>query len=79
MAKSEFKKRSLINLRGYIIDKNERKIKKENIVLQLTEKEINSTLARIDVTHTHYFWLHFLGLLSKFGQSLMSQNNTSQN
>ena len=41
LAKSEFKKRSLINLRGYIIDKNERKIKKENIVLQLTEKEIN--------------------------------------
>ncbi len=41
LAKSEFKKRSLINLRGYIIDKNERKIKKKNIVLQLTEKEIN--------------------------------------
>ena len=41
LAKSEFKKRSLINLSGYTIDKNERKIKKENLVLQLTEKEIN--------------------------------------
>jgi len=41
LAKSEFKKRSLINLKGYTIDKNERKIKKERIVLQLTEKEIN--------------------------------------
>ena len=41
LAKFEFKKRSLINLRGYKIDKNERKIKKENLVLQLTEKEIN--------------------------------------
>ena len=41
LAKHEFKKRSLIDLKGYIIDKNERKIKKENLVLQLTEKEIN--------------------------------------
>jgi len=41
LAKSEFKKRSLINLNDYIIDKNERNIKKENLVLQLTEKEIN--------------------------------------
>ena len=41
LAKAEFKKRSLIDLRGYTIDKNERKIKKENLVLQLTEKEIN--------------------------------------
>ena len=40
-ARYKFKKRSLINLCGYIIDKNERKIKKNNLVLQLTEKEIN--------------------------------------
>ena len=40
-AKYEFKKSSLINLRGYIIDKNERKIKKNNLELQLSEKEIN--------------------------------------
>ena len=40
-ARYEFYKSSLINLRGYIIDKNERKIKKNNIELQLTEKEIN--------------------------------------
>tara|TARA_Y100000590_G_C15514744_1_gene936813 strand:+ start:65 stop:709 length:645 start_codon:yes stop_codon:yes gene_type:complete len=41
LAKNIFYKSSLINLRGYIIDKNERKIKKNNIELQLTEKEIN--------------------------------------
>lgn len=41
LAKHKFRKSSLINLRGYMIDKNERKIKKNNIVLQLTEKEIN--------------------------------------
>jgi hypothetical protein len=40
-AKYEFKKNSLINLSGYIIDKNERKIKKNNLELQLSEKEIN--------------------------------------
>ena len=40
-AKYEFNKRSLVNLRGYVIDKNERKIKKNNLQLQLTEKEIN--------------------------------------
>ena len=28
-------------MRGYIINKNERKIKKNNLELQLTEKEIN--------------------------------------
>ena len=39
-AKSEFKKNSLIYLNGYIIDKNERKIKKNNLDLQLSEKEI---------------------------------------
>ena len=40
-AKNEFKKNSLIYLGDYIIDKNERKIKKNNLVLQLSEKEIN--------------------------------------
>ncbi len=40
-AKFEFKKNSLINLHDYLIDKNERKIKKNNIELQLSEKEIN--------------------------------------
>ena len=41
LAKYEFKKSSLINLSGYIIDKNKRKIKKNDLDLQLTEKEIN--------------------------------------
>ena len=41
IAKNEFKKNSLINLRGYVIDKNERKINKNNLELQLSEKEIN--------------------------------------
>ena len=41
IAKNEFKKNSLIHLTGYIIDKNERKIKKDNLELQLSEKEIN--------------------------------------
>ena len=41
LAKYEFIKNSLINLRGYIINKNERKIKKDDLELQLTEKEIN--------------------------------------
>ena len=40
-AKLEFNLTSLINLNGYIIDKNERKIKKNNLELILTEKEIN--------------------------------------
>ena len=40
-ARYEFSQGSLINLREYIIDKNERKIKKGKIELQLTEKEIN--------------------------------------
>ena len=39
-AKNEFKKNSLINLKGYIIDKNERKIKKNALELQLSEKEV---------------------------------------
>ena len=41
IAKDKFKKNSLINISGYIIDKNERKIKKNNLELQLSEKEIN--------------------------------------
>ena len=41
IAKNEFKKNSLINLFGYIIDKNERKIKKNNLELQLSEKEVD--------------------------------------
>jgi len=41
LAKSEFKKNSLIKLLDYTIDKNERKIKKNNSELQLSEKEIN--------------------------------------
>ena len=41
IAKNEFKKNSLINLKGYTIDKNERKIKKNNLELQLSEKEID--------------------------------------
>ncbi len=40
-AKNEFNKNSLIHLRDFIVDKNERKIKKNNIELQLSEKEIN--------------------------------------
>ena len=40
-AKNEFKKNSLIKLNDYIIDKNERKIKKNNLEIQLSEKEIN--------------------------------------
>ena len=40
-ARYEFFQSSLINLRGYIINRNERKIKKNNLELQLTEKEIN--------------------------------------
>ena len=41
LAKYEFKKSSLISLRNYMIDKNERKIKKNDLELKLTEKEIN--------------------------------------
>ena len=40
-AKNKFKENSLINLGSYIIDKNERKIKKNDLELQLSEKEIN--------------------------------------
>jgi len=41
IAKYEFKKNSLIYLNDYILNKNERKIKKGNLELQLSEKEIN--------------------------------------
>ena len=41
IAKNEFKKNSLIKLNDYIIDKNERKIKKNNLEIQLSEKEVN--------------------------------------
>ena len=40
-AKYEFSKASLINLKSYVIDKNQRKIKKGNLELKLTEKEID--------------------------------------
>ena len=39
LAKHEFKSGSLIHLNDYIIDKNERKIKKNDLELQLTERE----------------------------------------
>jgi len=41
IAKNEFKKNSLIQLDKYTIDKNERKIKKIDLELKLSEKEIN--------------------------------------
>ena len=41
IAKFQFKKNSLIHLNNYVIDKIERKIKKDNIELQLSEKEVN--------------------------------------
>ena len=41
IAKNEFKKNSLIQLDDYVIDKNERKIRKNDIELRLSEKEIN--------------------------------------
>ena len=41
LGRHEFSKRSLVNFYGYTIDRNEKKIKKNNIELQLTEKEIS--------------------------------------
>jgi len=41
VSKYRFKKSSLISLQNYTIDKNERKIKKDGLELQLTEKEID--------------------------------------
>jgi len=37
----EYKKNSLINLNDYILDKHERKIKRNNLEVKLSEKEIN--------------------------------------
>ena len=39
--KFEFKNNSLITIKDYILDKNERTLKKNNIHLKITEKEIN--------------------------------------
>ena len=41
LARYKFKRSSIIELGQYTIDKNERKIKKNNLELKLTEKEIN--------------------------------------
>ena len=41
IAKDIYRKNSLIHLNDYIIDRNERKIKKNNLELQLSEKEVN--------------------------------------
>ena len=39
--KFEFKNNSLISIKDYILDKNERTLKKNNMYLKITEKEIN--------------------------------------
>ena len=39
--KFEFNKNSLINIKNYILDKNERILKKNNTFLKITEKEID--------------------------------------
>ncbi len=39
--KFEFNKNSLVNIKNYILDKNERILKKNNTFLKITEKEIN--------------------------------------
>jgi len=41
IAKNEFRKNSLIKLNDYIIDKNERIIRKDKLEVRLSEKEIN--------------------------------------
>ena len=51
LARYKFRKSSLINLCGYTIDKNERKVKKNNLVLQLTEKEINFLILFSESNH----------------------------
>ena len=38
--KYEFNKNSLVNIKEYILDKNQRVLKKNNITLKLTEKEV---------------------------------------
>ena len=39
--KFEFKNNSLIFIKDYILDKNERTLRKNNLILKITEKEIN--------------------------------------
>ena len=39
--KFEFNNNSLINIKNYILDKNQRSLKKNNIFLKITEKEID--------------------------------------
>ena len=46
--KYEFNKNSLIKVKDYILDKNERVLKKGKVKLKITEKEINF----IDVLHS---------------------------
>tara|TARA_Y100000590_G_scaffold242159_1_gene272191 strand:- start:192 stop:830 length:639 start_codon:yes stop_codon:yes gene_type:complete len=41
IAKNKFRKNSLISLGVYMIDKNERKLKKGDLTLQLSEKEVD--------------------------------------
>jgi len=43
--KYEFNKNSLIKIKDYILDKNERVLKKSNTILKVTEKEINFIVA----------------------------------
>ena len=40
IAKRSFSKNSSIQIKGYILDKNEKKLKKDRISILLTEKEI---------------------------------------
>ena len=51
LARYKFNKSSLINLSGYTIDKNERKVRKNNLALQLTEKEINFLILFSESNH----------------------------
>ena len=57
-----FKKSSLIVLNDYIIDKNERKIKKNNLELKLTEKEIDFLIlfTQHNVPLTRDFFLKYV-------------------
>ena len=48
IAKINFKKNSFIYLKNYIIDKNERKLKKNNLELQLSEKEVDFLISFIN-------------------------------
>jgi len=51
IAKCEYKKNSLINLGNYIINKNERIMKKNNLELQLSEKEVNFLILFCDTSN----------------------------